>query len=68
VLTPSGNSGNQVTSVTMTEALVPVPGATDGSTTEGVDVTVAFESSVTSCALPYAFGLGLRLIEMDCLG
>ena len=67
VLASSGNSRSQVTFVTMTEGQVPVPGATDGSTTEGVEVAVSFDSPVTSCKLPYAFGLGLRLIEMDCL-
>jgi hypothetical protein len=68
VLASSGDSGSQVTSVTMTEGQVPVAGATDGSTTEGVEVTVSFGSAVTSCMLPTAMGMGNVLLQMDCVG
>jgi hypothetical protein len=68
VLTASGNPGNQVASVTMTEGQVPVPGAADGSTTEGVEVIVSFDRAVTSCMLPSALGMGNVLLQMDCVG
>jgi len=60
--------GNQVVSVTMTEVRLPLSGATAGSRTRGVKVTVVFDKRMTSCTAPGAFGLGLRVMEMDCRG
>jgi len=64
-----GNAGSDVTSVTMTEEHVRVPGATDGSTTEGVEVTVSFDNPVANCVTPSGGG-GLGgfgcFLETDC--